>query len=558
MANFVLFSWPVIAIAIFGFFGRERGVIWSVVIGYLFLPEVVTIPLSGLPDYNKQLAISLGVVLGAALYHQKASFPVKLVLPPPRDLPGEIEQIWKDRLGLETVSRDQSFAQLGGTGALTRVTVRDMIKIGVDAKIARKLYDGATIRDLVKVLPLDGPRRLGAPGLTVISYTLIGLLVFATVMTMLTNGDALVAPLSVRPGLSIRDVISLTAEPVIVMVPFIFALNYLRGRSAQMEVGKAIVLIGVFYAGLAAFEARMSPQLNVWVYGFFQHSWAQHLRDGFRPIVFLSHGLTVGFFLLMCVMMAFAMFRHTADKSRLLYLLAALWVLAVLAISRNLGALILGMVFIPLALLLPRYIQIRLTVLITGFFLVYPAVWQAQILPVERFTEVIAVISEDRASSFAFRFQNEAEILARAAERPIWGWGGWDRWRVFDDQGRDTTIADGIWIITLGERGWVGYVCFFLILTLPIFFLTRAARRKEPSHIIPIMALIMAANLLYMIPNSTLTPLTWLIMGTIAAHVRWHLLETDPDEQAEIEKRRSSPYTRFADRNQVRPYSRNA
>lgn len=547
MANFVLFTWPFVAIALFGWLGRERGLIWSIVVGYLFLPEAVTHDLTGLPDYDKLLAISLGVLLGGVFFRYKSSFPVKLVLPPPRDIAGEIADIWGELLDIEEVPRDKSFTAIGGSGSRMRAAVRRMTDIGIEPKIARKIYDGATISDLSKVVPLEGPQKLGTPSLTVISYIIFGALLFSTLMTMVTNGDALVSEFSVRPGLGLRDVVNMIAEPVIIMIPFLFALAYLRGRSHQMEVLKAIVVMGVFYAFLAALEARLSPQFNVWVYGYFQHSWIQHLRNGFRPIVFLRHGLWLGFFLLTAAMAAFALYRHTSEKSRYLYLMAGLWILAVLAISRNLGAAMLAVLFVPIVLFAPRFIQIWVTAAVVVFFLAYPAIMQSQILPIDRFMEFVSSISEARAQTFQYRLDNEAAMLARAAERPLFGWGGWDRWRVFDELGRDTTTADGIWIITLGERGWVGYICFFGILILPLLFLVRAVRRKEPSHVIPAMGLIMAANLVYMIPNSTLSPVGWLIVGAVAGFVRWHLVEVSLAEvEQDVPPPRHSLYTRFA------------
>ena len=547
MANFVLFTWPFVAIALFGWLGRERGLIWSVVVGYLFLPEAITHNLPGLPDYDKLLAISLGVLLGAMLFNWKPSFEVKLVLPSSRDIPGEIAEIWGELLDIDEVPLDKSFNELGGSAGRMRAAMRRMIDIGIEAKVARKIYDGATIGDLTKVIPLEGPQKLGTPGLTVLSYILLGTLLVSTFMTMLTNRDALVAEFSVRPGLGFRDVVSMLAEPAIIMIPFLFALAYLRGRSHQMEVLRAIVVVGVLYAFFAAVEARLSPQLNVWVYGYFQHSWIQHLRDGFRPIVFLRHGLWLGFFLLTAAMAAFALYRHTEGQSRHLYLLAGLWIFAVLVISRNLGALMLAVMFIPLVLFAPRFIQVRVTAAVAILFLAYPAVWQSQLLPIDRFVEFVASISEERAQTFQFRLDNEAGMLERALERPYFGWGGWDRWRVFDEFGRDTTTADGIWVITLGERGWVGYVCFFGLLALPLLLLPRAVRRREPSHVIPAMGLIMAANLVYMIPNSTLSPIGWLLVGAVAGFVRWHLVEVSPAEvEEEAPPCRQSLYTRFA------------
>jgi hypothetical protein len=532
MANVVLFSWPLVAVLLFMRLGRERGLVWSVVVGYLFLPEAITFPLPGLPDYDKGLAVALGVVLGGLIFRNKPSFASGAALP---EDPAPI------------IAPGAAHRAVRGRGPVLARQVPSVRAAPVGQGAASDARQGAAAT-------VGGSYRPGGRGALVLGCLFLATLLVSTVMTMLTNGDVIVQGSSVRPGLTPRDVVSMVSEPLIMMVPLVFALAFLRSRSAQMEVARAIVMMGVIYAFLAAFEARMSPQLNIWIYGYFQHSWIQHLRDGFRPIVFLRHGLWVGFFLLTATMAAFALFRHTEGPTRLLYLLAGLWIFAVLAISRNLGALMLALMFVPLVVFAPRFVQLRVTSAVVILFLVYPAVWQSQILPIDRFVEFVASISEDRAQTFQFRLDNEAGMLARAMERPYFGWGGWDRWRVFDEQGRDTTVADGIWIITLGERGWVGYIGFFGILTLPLLVLPWSVRNREPSHIIPALGLIMAANLVYMIPNSTLSPIGWLIIGTMAAFLRWHLVEGRPvQEDAEAPPQRQSVYTRFAHRTDQSP-----
>ena len=58
----------------------------------------------------------------------------------------------------------------------------------------------------------------------------------------------------------------------------------------------------------ALFEVRFSPQLNIWIYGFFQHDFQQMIRGGsFRPIVFLPHGLWVALFFLSTLVAAAAL-----------------------------------------------------------------------------------------------------------------------------------------------------------------------------------------------------------------------------------------------------------
>ncbi|MEL7226097.1 MAG: hypothetical protein AAGL17_14935 [Cyanobacteria bacterium J06576_12] len=370
-------------------------------------------------------------------------------------------------------------------------------------------------------------------------------------MTARTNAAALIYDGTrfevVHLGMKPRDVISFIAYNVTRMVPFFLAWRWLQSPIHYREVLWALVVSGCIYALLALYEMRFSPQLNVMLYGFFPHDWLQHVRGGrFRPVVFLQHGLWLALFLFMVAISAFSLAQQSTGKAKVIALLPALWVTAVLLLSPNLGAAMLVCLFLPL-LFLPRAIQIRAIWTVTFIFLVFPALRQAELIPTERFLSLVENVSEERAASLAFRFQNEDDLLARAANRPFFGWGGWGRWRVIDERGVDTTVADGLWIIILGSRGWIGYIGFFGILTVPLLLLVRASRQKEVPLTITTMGLILSANLIYLVPNSALSPISWLLGGSVAGFVSWRLKEnrvTNPERAANLLP--SSPYTRFS------------
>jgi hypothetical protein len=78
-------------------------------------------------------------------------------------------------------------------------------------------------------------------------------------------------------------------------------------------------------------------------------------------------------------------------------------------------------------------------------------------------------VSYDRAFSIDFRFENEDRLLAKASERPIFGWGGWGRNRVYDaETSSDVSVTDGAWIIELGQFGLTGFLSLFLLIVAPI------------------------------------------------------------------------------------------
>lgn len=472
MANFMLFSWPILALVMFSAMGREKGLIWSVILGYLILPENISFALPGLPDYNKTLAISLSSVLGAICFGNKLSWP---------DLP-RAERYPNDRFGL--------------------------------------------LLKLLFVVSMAG-----------------------VVVTVMDNGYPLIDVDRVRQGLGIRDIITGTSLKLIRATPFILAWYWLTTARHHQEVLHVLVITGVIYAILAMYEMRMSPQINRTVYGYFPHAWLQHVRGGqFRPVVFLQHGLWLAIFLLMASFAAFGLFRSLkSSPARMYYLLAGLFMLAVLFLSPNLGAAMLAFIFVPPLLMASKKVQARVVTATAVIFLAFPALRQADLLPIEGFLNFVESISVDRAESLAFRLGNEDDMLDRAAEKPVFGWGGWGRWRVIDEKGRDTTVSDGLWIIVLSTFGWVGYLTYFGFLILGLLVLSRVTRRREVDQATVTIGLMMAANLVYLVPNSALSAVGWLLCGSVAGFISTRPATQDEDmPQAQAEDDHKGPrYSRF-------------
>jgi hypothetical protein len=106
-------------------------------------------------------------------------------------------------------------------------------------------------------------------------------------------------------------------------------------------------------------------------------------------------------------------------------------------------------------------------------------------------------------------------------ERPLLGWGGWSRSHVFDLDNNDITISDGLWIITLGERGLIGLFAliamvigsaFLLWKRIPIAFWTDPACSAAVALCVVIT--------LYMIDslfNATFNPVAALAAGAVAS-----------------------------------------
>ncbi|MDT8857330.1 hypothetical protein RNZ50_20275 [Paracoccaceae bacterium Fryx2] len=368
------------------------------------------------------------------------------------------------------------------------------------------------LRDRISFLPQSWAGRL-----------LIGLFVLSPFATVLTNGDPVPIVAGDLPGLRIYDSVAAVANQAIALLPFFLARRYLGTPEAMRAIVVALVVAGLAYSVPMLIETRLSPQMNVWVYGYFQHDFFQTIRfGGYRPVVFLPHGLWAAFFALMAFASALILFRIGPAEDRPRLAAAALYLGVVLVACKSFGPFAYALALAPVILLLGQRVQLLLAAALALVVITYPLLRGAHLVPLDGILAVASDLSPERASSLAFRIGNEELLLDRANLRPLFGWGGYGRNLILDPvSGQARTIADGSWIIVLGLRGWLGYIAEFGLLVLPLLLLGREAlvqRRAAFSPFLAVVALIFAANLLDLLPNATLIPFTWLMAGGLLGH----------------------------------------
>ena len=132
--------------------------------------------------------------------------------------------------------------------------------------------------------------------------------------------------------------------------------------------------------------------------------------------------------------------------------------------------------------------------------------------------------SPDRAASLEFRLMNEEILVERALERPVFGWGGWGRSRVRNEDGKDISVTDAYWLIVLGTTGLVGLVSFACLTLIPFSLLLRRVpvvdwRRPQFAAAITLGALLPAyfADCLF---NDMKIPIYMLVAGGIVTILR--------------------------------------
>ena len=365
---------------------------------------------------------------------------------------------------------------------------------------------------------------------------LLACVVIGPFLTVIFNGDRLVYGPTVLQGLRLYDGFSIVMRSFVLVLPFLLARKYL----ARPEDHKTVLLVFCF-AGLAyslptLLEVRISPKINVLVYGFFAHDWHQHVRGGhYRPLVFLKHGLWLGIFMAATVVAAAICWRMMKG-SRTKFLLAVCWLFVTLYLARTLGAFLIVLMILPVALFLTVRLQLIFAGVLACVVLLYPMLRGSGFIPTERAVSMAEKINPERARSLAFRLTHEDKLLEKANKRPIWGWGSWGRNRVYNEQGRDVSVTDGSWIIAIGSYGWVGYIGRFGLFTLPIILFAFSRRRSDVTLATSGLCLVMIVNLIDVIPNSSLTPLTWMVAGALAGRLELRAGQRSEDDVPELVK----------------------
>lgn len=341
-------------------------------------------------------------------------------------------------------------------------------------------------------------------------------------LTVMTNQN----PYMHLPGLSYYDGLSEAVAQLLYILPFMIGFKYFRYYETQLVLFKYVAIASLIYALLALYEIRMSPQLHNIVYGFFPHSWLQQIRDGgYRAIVFMGHGLLVAMFLAIGLGV-WAVIRK--NNQRILSLdntVLLIVVLIALIFMKSMAALIFGVfLFLMITFISTKKIHMA-SLLIAITFISYPIASTINIFPHDTIVDIAYSLNSERAQSLEYRFKHEGLLLEHANVKPVFGWGGWGRNRVWDPEtGEDLSVTDGKWILSLGSRGWFGFLMEFLLVVLPIYLAYKVQKKdkdidKKERALLAAHALIVSIILLDQMPNSSFNPLYILIVGSLLGRV---------------------------------------
>jgi hypothetical protein len=290
-------------------------------------------------------------------------------------------------------------------------------------------------------------------------------------------------------------------------IPYVSGKLYLRELKEWIDLRLFLCVAALSYIPLCFYEIRMSPQLHSIVYGT---GGRQHWvvgSFGWQPSVFMNSVFEIA---TMYAITAVILFGSRRVKMHFWVSASAFkWAfIAMTALAKKLtgiGLVAIGIGTLFLKSFWPKWILVGIPVLY--MFVFVSGIWHG-----EGLADWVKLTSVERADSLQFRIDNDVRLVQKALERPWFGWGGWGRNRVYDDEGRDISITDSMWMITLGTTGLVGLASQTLLFLLPSASLFRQFSKNNAIESVPENTIVLASavvlglhlvdNLFNAFPNS--------------------------------------------------------
>jgi tetratricopeptide (TPR) repeat protein len=278
---------------------------------------------------------------------------------------------------------------------------------------------------------------------------------------------------SVQNGLGVYDGLSDSLNQVLTWgLPYLFGRIYLGDPDGLLYFARAVIVGGLCYVVPCLFEMRMSPQLLGNIYGF--GPLPVERLGGWRPVVFFGTGLELGMWMTAAALTGWWLWRCGTIKKIGQFSFGQVLLpilMATTIVCRSTGAL--ALLFAGIGLLWTS-VRFRTRALLVALLLagpLYVSVRVTNLWSGDQAVQVADMVAgPERAESLGYRFICENLIAAKALEQPIFGWGGWGNSTVYffpNTAWRKPVPTDGLWIIILGTKGFVGLVLFYVAMILP-------------------------------------------------------------------------------------------
>jgi hypothetical protein len=258
-------------------------------------------------------------------------------------------------------------------------------------------------------------------------------------------------------------------------VPYFLTRCYFTRPRHLREVALALVGAGLIYLPLCLFEVRMSPSLHLWIYGTYPSPFFDMVRlGGYRPVVFMRHGLMLAFFMCSAAFVAgwlWWFWREPGPKKvgPVPIAWAALGLVPMAILTRSAGAIMIFACLAGLVLLsrggkwkwllvipvviMPIYIGTRTAEITDGRFML-------------DVTKALFKNEQSRASSLIARLTQEDNEISKIRQKP---WTGWSNWSPGQDQ---------LWLLLARNTGLPTTAMWLATFSLPLVLVLNANLKK--------------------------------------------------------------------------------
>ncbi len=339
---------------------------------------------------------------------------------------------------------------------------------------------------------------------------------------------------SITNGLGLYDGLSTGLSRIIVYaLPYFVGRIYLSNLKILSNFTKSILISGLVYVPLCLIEIRMSPQMHKWVYGYGGIlDFSQSIRyGGFRPSVFLNHGLGVGMWMMAVTLIAFWLWQSKVIKKvwgvpmKLIIIVLVITFILIKSTGAY-GYLLFGLIILFSAKFWRFSFPLLGLSLLICLYLFIASTGQLTVPRINAMSSTLSqVFPQQRVQSLSFRWENEYYLARRALKQPLFGWGGWGRNRIHVETNSgelvDVSVTDSLWIISYGINGFLGLVSVFCVMLVPpIYFFFKYPAKLWFKPGVDSMAVLNVVLVLYALDctfNNQFNPVFILISGAISS-----------------------------------------
>ncbi len=334
---------------------------------------------------------------------------------------------------------------------------------------------------------------------------------------------------SITNSLGVYDGISALLSPLLVYgIPYVTGKLYLQDAKGVASFSRNFVFAALTYTPLCLLETRLSPLFHYWIYGYSgRASWSYDGRFGpfgWTPTVFMNSAFEVSLLMTMATLLTFWTWRTKAPPFQYSpmptgYLF--FFFFGILVLCKKLT----GVVLSSLGLLLLKVRSRSLFLAIASFPMLYVICFSTGVWRGEGLSSNIAMLSKERANSLQYRLDGDIVLITKAMEKPLFGWGGWGRNRIYNEEGRDTSVTDSMFLISLGTMGFVGLLSQMVMYLGPatVYFAfhfdeySKLAAQSAIQFYLP-LSLILVLHAIDDLFNAFPNPIYPLIAGGVAGY----------------------------------------